>query len=170
MARATYTKKQRKDAIALYREHGPAEASRRAGIRAATIRSWAARAGVHRSRAKNTRAATEAAAAEVARKREELKLMLVDAAQEMIRRQSEPHVTFVGQFGRREETEHPPAADCRQYMTSAAIAIDKLELLEGRATGRFDGRMTVQSQLDREIEDLLSHYEPKGNGASRVPA
>lgn len=45
-ARATYTDEQRAEALALYREHGPTEASRRCGIPPRTITRWATKAGV----------------------------------------------------------------------------------------------------------------------------
>src|SRR5215471_16334098 len=43
MARAVATDEQREEALRLYVEHGPAEAARRTGWRAATIRQWAHR-------------------------------------------------------------------------------------------------------------------------------
>jgi transposase-like protein len=48
-------------ALAIYVEHGGAEAARQTGIPNGTIRSWAHRNGVATVAAEKTRAATEAA-------------------------------------------------------------------------------------------------------------
>jgi hypothetical protein len=61
MARTYYTAEQRTEALKLYAEAGPAEASRRTGIKRATISKWASRNGVSSDRADRTRKATEAA-------------------------------------------------------------------------------------------------------------
>jgi hypothetical protein len=60
MARCNYTTEQRTEALKVYAEAGPAEASRRTGIKRATISKWASRHGVSSDRAERTRRATEA--------------------------------------------------------------------------------------------------------------
>lgn len=57
----TYTTEQKNQAIAIYREHGPTEASRRTGIAKSTITRWAQKAGVRTTVLSRTAAATAAA-------------------------------------------------------------------------------------------------------------
>ncbi|AZL13758.1 hypothetical protein CXR25_13735 [Brevibacterium aurantiacum] len=56
-----YTTDQKNRAIAIYREHGPSEASRRTGAAKSTITRWAQAAGVRTTVLSRTAAATAAA-------------------------------------------------------------------------------------------------------------
>jgi transposase-like protein len=150
--RSTYTQEQREQALALYAEHGPAEASRRIGIPRATISKWASRAGLVTVGAQKTAAATKAATARAAEKRAALKPLLLDKATDLINRMDEPMTEYVGQQGKEVTYERPPASDCKHYATAAAILIDKLRLEEGQATSR-DEHVT-QSDFDREVAEL----------------
>lgn len=79
MAR-TYTAAERKRALDLYAEQGPAAAARAAGIPAATIRSWAKRNGAQPLRDERTRAGTEAARLTWEQRRAELTVRLGEVA------------------------------------------------------------------------------------------
>lgn len=69
----TYTDEEKQEALELYRQDGPAAASRKTGIKSATIRSWAHRNGEAGSEgAEQTRAATETARLGWAQRRAEL--------------------------------------------------------------------------------------------------
>jgi hypothetical protein len=60
MMRATYTDKQRSEALRLYEEQGPGAAAKATGIPKGTISSWARRAGAQTVCTEETRARVEA--------------------------------------------------------------------------------------------------------------
>jgi transposase-like protein len=149
--RHSYTDEQKREALELYTEHGPAETSRRTGIARNTISAWASRAGVVRDSAKNA-AATKAAAQQAAAMRAKLRPLLLSKAIDLIGRMDEPHTEYVGQQGKEVTYQRPPASDCKNYATAAAILIDKLRLEEGKSTSR-DERIT-STEFDREVAEL----------------
>ena len=81
-SRRSYTDAERQKALDLYIEVGPAEASRRTGVPAATIRSWALRAGatVARPRTQAATAAVEAARLTWAQRRAEVAALASEVA------------------------------------------------------------------------------------------
>lgn len=86
MGRSTYSDEVKARAVALARDHGPAQAARLLaadGITAkpGTIRSWASRAGVATVAATNTRAATEVRLATAAERRARLADRLLEIAE-----------------------------------------------------------------------------------------
>ena len=80
-ARRTYTPEQKAEALALYVEHGPAEASRRCDIPAATIRQWGKRAGKTSPRAEQAVAGAEAARKTWAQRKGEVALLAGEEAE-----------------------------------------------------------------------------------------
>ncbi len=82
--RTTYTPELKEQALGIYVELGPAEASRRCGIPSATIRSWARRAGKSSPRAEHAVAGAQAARLSWAQRRAEVALRSGEAAAELI--------------------------------------------------------------------------------------
>src|SRR4051794_39354750 len=78
MASTRHSDEQKAQALAIYRDHGPAEAARQTGINKGTIGWWAHRAGLKSVGAARTRAATESAQAVAAKKRADWQLDAID--------------------------------------------------------------------------------------------
>jgi hypothetical protein len=126
-------------ALAIYVEHGGAEASRKTGVPAPTIRSWAHRDGVATVAAQNTRAAIAAAQL----RWEERRLALADA----IGREAEAALGLVD--------EALGAGDARAAKDAAvtmAILVDKAELLSGGTTNYYE-RIEPEA-LERRAKEL----------------
>ena len=152
--RRKYTEEQKREALKLYAEHGPAEAGRQTGIPRATISQWAKRAGVTVTRAKNVQEATKAAAEKAAQLREKLKRDCRSRAVDLVERMAEVETLFVGKDGDRVTVDRATATACRELAVACGVLIDKAELLDGRATSRQETRNV--DQMDREIERLLA--------------
>jgi len=119
----TYTPEQKDAALALYREHGPAEAGRRTGIPGATIRSWAHRSAEDASEgAEQTRAATEAARLSWAQRRAQLTDETGTVAAQMLERIK---------VSKR-------SSDARALAQAFSVLIDRAQLLDGGATSRVE--------------------------------
>jgi len=114
---------QRDEALRLYEEFGPAEASRRTGIKRATISQWARREGLVTARLATTEAARDAARKQWDRRR----LVEADEAGEAASylRQRTLELAKDGKAG-----------DARHMAVAYAIMIDKAQLLSGEVTGR----------------------------------
>ena len=162
---ARYSDQERADALALYVEHGPAEAARRTGIPKTTISSWAGRNQVRTNATAKTQAATQAASAIAAAKREQLKADLLAKALDLLARMDQPHQEFVGTQGKDVTYDRAPAAAVKAYATSVGILIDKLRLEEGAATSREE-HVNV-SEVDRELDRLAA--ELRGRASSPLP-
>lgn len=154
MAKSSYTPEQRQEAVRLYGQHGPAEASRRTGIPARSIRNWASRAGVTGPRAKKVAAATEAARASFQQRRYELRGRLLEQIHDVLERMNEPHQEFKGQFANEVVYDSAPAGAMRDYATTFGILLDKLRLELGEATGRHEN--VNRGEVDGEIDRLLA--------------
>lgn len=126
----------RAKALAIYLESGPAEASRQTGVPTGTVSQWARRKGVTLTRSLQTLGATEASKTSRESRLERLAETLVTIAYdraEWIKLQA-------------------PSEDTRAPMTVAAIAIDKAQLLTGKATVRVE---TVTPEVAAEYTNLL---------------
>ncbi len=135
-ARRTYTPEQKQEALALYLEHGPAETSRRTGIRAGTIRQWARRGGVTSPRAERAVAGAEAARKSWAQRRATVCLAAGEAAEELIGK----------------VRESPDARKAADWARAFAIATDKAQLLDGGATGRVE--VSSAEERERRVAEL----------------
>ncbi len=136
-----HTPQQREQALALYVEHGPAEASRRCGVPSATIRGWAMRAGMSSPRAEQAKAGAQAAKLTWAQRRAEVALGSGEAAAELLTRI-------------RKTTKPREAAD---WSRAFAICVDKAQLLDGGATGRVEvSSAEEREQRVRELRDELA--------------
>lgn len=146
-----YTDKQKTEALELYMEHGPAEASRQCDIPSGTIRSWAYRADLPRLRYEKTEAATKASSARAELKREELRELLLDQAVDLLHRMNSPHKDFKGKDADEVWWDLAPSGATKDYATAAAILIDKYRLEMGEATSRTEGT----DDIDRNVRTLV---------------
>lgn len=163
----SYSEDQRAEAIALYVEHGPTEASRRLNIPKGTITRWAKRAGAETVSPANTRAATEAATAKAGQRRAELRQLLLEKALDALRRMDAPHKDYRGKDADEVWWDKAPSGDMKNYATTAAILIDKLRLEEGAATSREEHVQT--SEVDRELERLADELRARADAGSPLP-
>lgn len=139
---STYTDAQKADAVAIYVEHGLAEAHRRTGIPKPTLKRWLENEGIDPSETtarsvEKTRAATEAASAGAAEKRALLQTELLDAAREHV---AMARITLDGK-------------DAQHWMTAAAIGVDKFRLEKGEATERTEH--VAAPERNPEVEEEL---------------
>ena len=121
MPRRKYSEAEKSAALESFAEAGPAEASRQTGIPKSTIAMWAAQAGVRTFGTEKTQLATEARKARIAENRAKGEELL-----------SEVYVAFL------EDAKKPnqKAGARKDLMMGAAVALDKLRLENGEATGR----------------------------------
>lgn len=156
MAQArTYTPEEKTVALATYAERGLATAHDELGIPKATLRKWAIGAGMDTSAiagrsVEQTQAASAARSARCEELRLELREGLLVAAADMLERLDEEHVDFRGQAAREVTFPKAPADACRNYVTSAAILIDKYRLEVGEATDRSETMALERSQQAEE--------------------
>jgi transposase-like protein len=138
MAR-TYTDTERADAVAVYVEHGLAEAHRRTGIPKGTLQSWLTpeqRTQVSAHTASKTRAANEAHALDLEATRAELRAELANASLHHVRRSLEAE----------------KGNDAQAWMVAGAIGVDKLLLVTGEATSRIEHVAAPERTPDQEAE------------------
>jgi hypothetical protein len=126
-------------ALAIYADHGGAEASRETGVPATTIRSWAHRAGVATVATEKTRAATEAARLRWEERRLELAHQVGEQAEEALDRVAK-------------EITSGNAADAKNMATTLGILIDKAQLLTGGTTNRHE--YASREDLERRAKEL----------------
>lgn len=112
----------RERALALYVEHGPAEASRQTGVPIGTVAAWAHRKGVQ-SNAPDT----------LARAREALKL-----TREVRVAQLAEDLLVIAQERAKRLRQSITADSERELATVIGLAIDKSQLLAGAATSRIE--------------------------------
>lgn len=135
---APYTAEDKKSTLELYVEHGLTETARRTGINKTTISDWARAAGV-----KSTASRVAAAHAASVLKWEERR---VELAHEFGR------VAALALELAKTSTAEGDAKTAQSAMTTAAIGVDKAQLLTGGATGRIEHS---NDDLDQEIGRLL---------------
>lgn len=147
MAR-TYTDTERSDAVALYVEHGLAEAHRRTDVPKPTLRSWATKAGLDISELSARTAHKTAAASEATRRRwETLRTTMADRSGDLAARVLDLVAEHLDQLT--PET----AADVKNLATAAGILIDKAQLLDGHATSRTEATISDQRAVVTAAED-----------------
>lgn len=160
MSASTATDEEKAYALALYSEHGPAEASRRTGINESTIKSWARRNGVAPVALENRRAAVEAKRVSVAQRKLDLARNLLGDIErlrgQLFARCVAHHWDKDGGFHEHELGE-PTFGDKKALATSLAILVDKVQLLTGEATSRTES-VTVDA-VDAEIAKLRAEMD-----------
>jgi transposase-like protein len=170
--RRTYSADQRTQALALYTELGPTEASRQTKIPARTISTWAKRAGLKTKVVATTAAATDAAKAKAALTREELRGELIEKTLQILRRMDAEHIDFkvVGQgegVGAIEKVTYPlpTPSGVREYAVTVGILLDKYRLEMGESTDRrqleHTGSVALQGVPDDELRAGLSRVLAK---------
>lgn len=166
-------------ALALYEEHGAAEASRRTGVPENTISQWARRAGVTMTRAEKTRAATAQHVATLAERRARLAADLLDDAEKLrLSLWSSCKVHHWGSTSERDrnvvttttefmehEIDQPTFTDQKNILLACAIAIDKSNLLSGEATSRHE-TLNVDEARRRLAEEFPGVFRVVNGGAA----
>jgi transposase-like protein len=177
MARRTYTDEQKAEALALYVEHGAAEAARQCGVAKGTIQSWASRAGVATHATENLLLATEQKLADMAKRKAQLASDLLDDIARLRAQLFAPCcerkvVTLGGGMHSSAtweivdvEHDRPSFADQKACMTSIAIAVDKVQILTGEATERIDHRHSTPvddelARLAEQLEHVPEQHQP----------
>lgn len=127
MARATYSDETKTRAVALYLEHGPAEAARRmeaegTKIPQGTIRAWASHGDVATTRLENLHANTDALKATA----EERRARLADRMLDLAEMATDHAAQLIGD------------ASLRDVVGLFTRAVHDHELLSGRATTRTE--------------------------------
>ena len=124
----TYSPDDRAQVLAIYREHGPSEASRRFGMSKSTVVRWAKAEGITPAEpAQQTRAATQAAQATAKQRRVRLKDELLNDADTIRRMILSPQTTIVdGQV----VDLHPSPRDMRDLGVTLGILVDKHTVLD----------------------------------------
>lgn len=153
----------RQEAIALTEQFGAAEAARRLGIPRGTVSGWFSKSGRGATRGEQTRAATEQHAlsrdARVAR----LADALLREAEDEVKRLRMPvtmhKASATGKLVTWEITE-PEPGDRRNIATTAAILIDKSQLLAGEATSRSE--VSGPEQARQKIQELREQLSKRG--------
>lgn len=132
----------REAAIAYAAEHGVTASAKEYGVSKGSVSSWCRDAGVQTVQNEQTRNATEAAQAKREALREQIKTELLVNALGMLEHMREPQTVSMrrGTTETTIEYEHASPEACRNYAVSAAVLIDKSELLGGGATSRHDLR------------------------------
>ena len=169
MAR-TFTDEEKQEALLLYVDVGPAEASRRTGISPLTISSWAKRSGLHTNAVVKTKAATEALIAKADSMRVELRVRMLAKALDLVDRMDAPHVEFKGKDANQVSYPVAPAGAVQNYATSIGILIDKYRLEVGEATGRYESRDITGTLSDRDLDAAIREAEQIGSGLRGAPA
>lgn len=157
-----YTASEKEHALRLYLEVGLAEAWRQTGIPKPTIASWARRSGLpHTDAAAKTREATLAAAARADQLRAELRLKLLEKANDLLDRMDGEHVEFKNSAKEIREVVYPiaPAGAVQNYATSVGILIDKYRLEVGEATTRSESRDLTANLSDDELDAAIRDAE-----------
>jgi hypothetical protein len=141
-----YLPHQRDEALALFVEHGPAEASRRTGIPDGTIASWAHRAGIASEAPERIAPANAQRQATVATRKAALAERMLTKAEQILGQLDGPvlekHVKVVShgtRLGSEVEIvdviyDRPPTADQKRIVDAVAVLVDKIQLLTGEAT------------------------------------
>jgi len=150
---ASYSSAQRTEALRLYAERGPAEAARATGIPAATIRSWAKRSGAQPLRSEKGRAAVEASRLSWEQRRAELTVRLGEVAAGLLERAAASG----------------DAQKAKALMVALAVAIDKAELLSGRATVREERPLVAVTpeEAQRELAALNDELQARDELGAR---
>lgn len=165
-----YDQQTQAKALALYRSEGLAAAHRETGIPKSTIRGWAKRDGVKSQATQKVSAATRAKRVANASKREQLKELMLDTAREMLNRCYQPHKEFRGQQAREVHYDLPPADSCKNYITAAAVLVDKYRLESGEAAPQPkseappDGSESLKQYkeaLRAEAKEVWAEEEPE---------
>lgn len=135
------------EALRLVAEVGPCEAARRLGIPEGTVKSWARRAGISSPNGEQTAKAVATASVAWAVRRAALVDEMGRAATKAVARLNE-------------RLDGDTTTGLRDLAVSAAVMIDKAQLLSGQATGRTEAAHTVSDERKAKavaVFDELAH-------------
>ena len=145
-----YTDTQRSEAVALYDEHGTAEAAKRTGITPRTIRRWANAAGhVSEANTQKTVKARAAGAERVAQAWGDFREAEAMGAGAVAIRAREAIVKALGDPA-------TSATEAKALAITYGILIDKAELLSGHATERV--QVWAESDVDTELRAMVAEF------------
>ncbi len=159
-----YEQDEKDEALAIYAEHGPAEAAHRTGIPYNTIRQWSRVAGLTAPNYKN--AATPEHRKRLSILQAETAERLYVEANQLLDKMYEPTVekkaisyAALGTYEVAEiERDSPTFSEQKNIMTSAAIAIDKAQLLAGEATDRSEriDPVKARERVEKAFDELAA--------------
>lgn len=152
MPRVGYSQDQKTEAIALYVEVGPSEASRQTGVPKDTIAKWATQVG---ARTKISQTANGRAAQKL-RWEDRREGMAHDLGRVAAKAIAMAEVAVDAEDGKLAQT----------AVTVAAIAIDKAQLLTGGATNRVEH--AGYDEREKEIRQLIDQKRALAAGAVRL--
>jgi hypothetical protein len=164
MPRLRWTEKERAEAVRLYEQVGPAEASRRTGIPLGTVKSLASRAGVATGCIPSLVAATTVASLTLRDRRQRFAVALQDQAEKFLDHLWAPSTAFhwgtvSTQDGEVTTTrtefmqhtlERPTYGDQKAIMSTICMAVDRsmganiLVQIQQRLAGGLDAETRVQ--------------------------
>jgi hypothetical protein len=160
MPRLRWTEKERAEAVRLYEQVGPAEASRRTGIPLGTVKSLASRAGVATGCIPSLVAATTVASLTLRDRRQRFAVALQDQAEKFLDHLWAPSTAFhwgtvSTQDGEVTTTrtefmqhtlERPTYGDQKAIMSTICMAVDRSMKLTGDEAGPVGANILVQIQ------------------------
>lgn len=149
-----YTDEQKAEALALYAEHGAAEAARRTGITGHSIRSWARRKGITSQVIHANARATRAAVVRRQRNAEERKVALVAKLGELAELGLDTTLAAI-------DIAKPGDLDLRAVIGAWTRAIHDLQLLSGGATARTETRDLASAEDVLRLRDELAERRAK---------
>ena len=161
---ATYTDIQKTQAVDLYLKHGASEASNRLDIPRRTISSWVTKQGLAQAKGEQTEAAREQLALKNAERRERIRSLILEKAEDIRGRMDEPHIDFkaAGKELHKVEWETARSGDVKNYAVSFAILIDKYRLEMGEATSRTEVSVNDAVQVVRdEVAQMRAKHSAK---------
>ncbi len=143
-----YSDTQKAEAVELYLTDGTAKAAKQFGVTTRTINNWVKDAGVtSQERIEKTEGAREVLAATQAEKREELRVLLLDAPIRLVQ----------------QAIDTDRARDAQSWMIAAGIGVDKFRLEMGEATGRTEtvDLAAAEATIDQEVARLAKLHDAK---------
>jgi hypothetical protein len=160
-----YSAKKQRDALELYVQFGPREASRQSGIPARTISRWAAKAGVATEVLSETAKATEAATAKAELTRAWIRATLLEKVADILGRLDMPHIDFRGKDAVQVTFPGPTPTGVKEYALAIGILLDKYRLEMGESTDRrqfeHSGDITLRQVPDDELKSVVGRLVAK---------
>lgn len=132
----TYSEQDRQQALNIYRTQGATVAAQTIGCNKSTVTRWAQQAGVETEVISRTTKATETIQAEYETRRAALRVKMLEVAETLLNRINQEHYDYRGKDANKVFFDVAPSGATKDYVTAAAILVDKMRLEEGKATDR----------------------------------
>lgn len=130
------------------------------GVPVGTLHGWATQAGLERSD-DQTKEASDRRRLRLSSKREVIAEEFLDRAEDLMGRMDLPHVVGYND-GEAIVLPYGASADCKNYMTAAAIAFDKFRLEMGEATSRTeDITASPRDRIKGRVDELESKRQQR---------